>query len=203
MNIEGLDEDSIASDTLSDDLIKNTPDVQTAPILRGITKEFHQIFNKKVLGEELAAVHNAGRYNRSGNVNADLVPVMVSLADEEARQVLHKANETLKENFEKYLREQNVARKIAILDSMTAHYGDGSSIPYANYFFGTKGKDIQNASQCMIMRGSAVDTPDFGRGILVEANSTFDVNSTEAHMLVLQQDAPRCLNGNPSLDTFW
>lgn len=37
----------------------------------------------------------------------------------------------------------------------------------------------------------------------MEANSTFDVNSTEAHMSVLQQDAPRCLNGNPSLDTFW
>lgn len=63
LGIDGVDAETAASNTLSPELIKSTPDIQTPTIIKSLLMPFDQIFNTKVLGEELAAVHNAGRYN--------------------------------------------------------------------------------------------------------------------------------------------
>ena len=157
-----------------------------------------------MLGEELAAVHNAGRYNSGANVRADLGSVQISLMDDVAKDTLKKANDALESSFDDFLKENSVARRIPILDSMTAHYGEGTNLPFANYFFGTEGKNIQNAAQCTIARGISGQKAEFGKSILVEANSAFDVNSTEAHINALKGDEEYCYGGGrPHLNTFW
>ena len=75
--------------------------------------------------------------------------------DDVSKDTLKKANDALESSFDDFLKENSVARRIPILDSMTAHYGEGTNLPFANYFFGTEGKNIQNAAQCTIARGSS------------------------------------------------
>lgn len=204
LGIDGLDASKISSNVLSDDLIAQTPDIQTSTIIENFLSSFDKIFNKKVLGEELAAVHNAGRYNSGANVRADLGSVQISLMDDVAKDTLKKANDALESSFDDFLKENSVARRIPILDSMTARYGAGTDLPFANYFFGTEGKNIQNAAQCMIARGNSGQKAEFGKSVLVEANSAFDVNSTEAHINALKGDEEYCYNGGkPHLNTFW
>lgn len=204
LGIDGLDASKISSNVLSDDLIAQTPDIQTSTIIENFLSSFDKIFNKKVLGEELAAVHNAGRYNSGANVRADLGSVQISLMDDVAKDTLKKANDALESSFDDFLKENSVARRIPILDSMTARYGAGTDLPFANYFFGTEGKNVQNAAQCMIARGNSDQKAEFGKSVLVEANSAFDVNSTEAHINALKGDEEYCYGGGrPHLNTFW
>lgn len=72
LGMTGVTNENMASNTLSDEVIKTTPDIQTAPIIQQFLQNYSQIFNSKILGEELAAVHNAGRYTSGATVNADL-----------------------------------------------------------------------------------------------------------------------------------
>lgn len=204
LGIEGLNAEDVSSNTLSDDLIDSTPDIHTKPVIEKLVSTFSEIFNTKVLGEELKVVHNAGRYNSGANVRADLGSVHISVADGVASDTLKKANDALESSFTEFLKENSVARKIPILDGMTAHYGDAGAIPYANYFFGQEGKNITSAEQCTIARGVSGQEANFGQSILVEANVAFDVNATQSHVDLLGQDAPRCYAGStPHIQTFW
>lgn len=116
LGIDGIKPEDVASNTLSEDLIKSTPDIHTAPIIENFLEDFAGIFNTKILGEELAAIHNAGRYNSGGTVNADLGATQIAIVDEVAANILKKANGALEESFTDFLREKNQARKIPILD---------------------------------------------------------------------------------------
>lgn len=206
LGISGLNAEQATSNTLSDDLIKTTPDVHTAAVLSGLLKSFHEVFNKKVLGEELAAVHNAGRYNSGASVNADLATIQISVADDVSSEILKHANDALEASFNDFLKTNSIARKIPILDSMTAHYGDAEDAnrPYKNYFFGRESATIQNAHQCTIARGGSGEVANFGRSILVEANAAFDVNATQSHIDLLGQDSAYCYRGGtPALNVFW
>lgn len=127
------------------------------------------------------------------------------MTDEVANNSLKKANDALEQSFNDFLKENNQARRIPIVDSISAKYGnDEVMIPYANYFFGTEGKNIQNASQCTIARGASGESASFGKSILVEANTAFDIKSIDAQMEILNGDAKNCFSGNSaSIGTFW
>lgn len=207
LGIEGLTAENFSSNTLSDDIIKTTPDVHTKPVTEKLLQTFSEIFNTKVLGEELAAVHNAGRYNSGATVRADLASVQISVVDSVATDALKKANSALEESFTDFLKENSVARKIPILNHAEAKYGDSEvMIPYKNYFFGQEGKDIMSAAQCTIARGVVGEDEKYGRSVLLESNVAFDINSTKQHTDLLGQTADKCYVGNPispQLNTFW
>lgn len=205
LKLPGIDAEMITGGAaFSGEWIRQTPDIHTAPAILKMVKTFDQIVNKKILGEELAEIRNAGRYNSAERVRADLVPVRAAITDEIARSIIQKANDALEESFEGFLKDESLARKIPILDSASAHYGNSTSVPYKNYFFGREGKNIQNSSQCTIARGQPGDIQEFGRSILVEANNAFDVKSAERDMRVLEADSPYCFqDGGPHIQTFW
>lgn len=60
----------------------------------------------------------------------------ISVVDDVAKDTLKKANDALEESFTEFLKENSVARRIPIVDSISAKYGKAETmIPYANYFF--------------------------------------------------------------------
>ncbi len=78
-------------------------------------KNFKGIFNEKTLGEELLAVHNAGRYTSGATVRADLVPVSISVMDDIARATLKTSNQAMTTAIEGSL-NNGIASKIIIFD---------------------------------------------------------------------------------------
>lgn len=197
------------SNIFGENEIATLPDIQTRPIIENLLKDFVEIFNKKVLGEELAAVHNAGRYNEAGGVRADLVPVLATVSDDLAVEYVRAANDVLQKGAVDFFTENRVARKVPIVDSIKARYGNSPTvIPYANYFFGQEGKTINDANQCSIARGEEYDQDKemktgMGRSILVEANVAFDGTSTQEHVSALGQEARCYPDAIPKIQTFW
>lgn len=166
------------SSGLSEDQIKNTPDIQTEPIITEMLSPFHEVFNKKILGDNLAAIHNAGRYNSGATVRADTTAVQITVMDQLAMDTIKSINDSVKNRFLEDFKQKQYFRKIAIADAVVAGFGETSKLPYQNYFFGTAAKDIVSANQCTIARGNNKNN-GFSSGTLVEANAAFDVNSVE------------------------
>lgn len=173
---------------LSQDLIDAAPDIQTMTVIQGLLKKFHEIVNKKTLGEELLAVRNAGRYSSGATVLADIGPVALTLTDEVAANILKTANDALEKSIDTDLKEKGYARRVPIYEKVRSGVGYGQRLEYTNYFFGTKGKDVTDASLCTIARGSTGAIHPFGRDILVEANTAFDVESVDPHVEKLKTD---------------
>lgn len=166
-------------------MLKTLSDVQSQNIINSFVKKFYEIINSKTLGDERLFVHNAGRYNNGADVSIDQGSVDVSLLDETAINTIKGANDALEAAINKTITDGNYARKIPIFDSYqnyqkTDRYDNTreTNKVYQNYFLGTKSTQITNPSQCTIARGSSQSDPSqMGRGILVEANTSFDINS--------------------------
>jgi len=110
------------SDTLTEDMIKDTPDIQTKTPIHSLVKKFNAIFNSKVLGDELHDVYNAGRYTSGATVRADIGPVSMTLMDEVANNTLKTANDAMEKSIDQGLRDMRAARKIAILESVNSGF---------------------------------------------------------------------------------
>ena len=155
------------SDTLSEDQIRKLPDIQSRDVILWFLKNFKWIFNEKSLGDELLAVHNAGRYTSWSTVRADLLPISISVMDEIARSTLREANNALEKQIDTLLIDQKYARRIPILDEITLWYGttDRNSADMSisqNYMFGKKSTEINDPLQCTIARGSTVLSQNSG-----------------------------------------
>ncbi len=87
---------------------------------------------------------------------------------------------------------------------------------YTNYFYGKPAKTITSPLECTIARGSPGKPTNFGKGVLVEANNAYDINSTEMDADKLKKDteelvalhrspAYSCFNPDQSmkLDPYW
>lgn len=203
--------DTAGQNGFTDEHIASAPDIQTIPIIQGLLKKFHEIINKKTLGEELLAVRNAGRYSSGATVLADIGPVSMTLTDEVASNILKTANDALENSIDAELTTGGYARKIPIYDSVTSRFGYGQELEYTNYFFGTKARDIMHPELCTIARGSNSNINQFGRDILVEANAAFDVDTVEAHVEKLTTDTElfaryqmQCFDENGAkIQSYW
>ncbi|MBX9808982.1 hypothetical protein K2X92_01155, partial [Candidatus Gracilibacteria bacterium] len=89
-------------------------------IIQGFLKNFKEIFNEKSLGEELLAVHNAGRYNSGASVGADLLPVSIALMDDIARSTLKTANQSIATLIDTSV--NSLAKRITIYDKSVIYY---------------------------------------------------------------------------------
>lgn len=132
-----------------------------------------------------------------------MVPVTASIADDIAVETIKKSNDILEKGMTDFLASGSIARKIPILDSEQAWFGNNDPYPYKNYFFGQEGATITDSSQCVVNLGYSGDILPFGRSVLVEPNAAFDVNMTQNHIDILERDEKRCFNGGPKIYTFW
>ena len=176
------------SDTLTEDAIKDTPDIQTRTHINTLLKKFNGIFNNKVLGDELHDVYNAGRYTSGATVRADIGPVSMTLMDEVANNILKTANDALEKSIDQGLRDMRAVRKIPIFESVNSGFGFGQRLNYTNYFFGNEAVHITSPEMCTIARGSTGTVTPFGRDILTEANVAFDINTAKPHVDMLSAD---------------
>lgn len=109
------------SDTLGADQIKKLPDIQTREVIQSFLKNFKGIFNEKSLGDELSAVHNAGRYNSGTTVRADLLPISITLMDQIAQSTLRTSNQALATAIDAKLKS-TIASRIVIYDQTNTSY---------------------------------------------------------------------------------
>jgi hypothetical protein len=109
------------SDTLGTDQIQKLPDIQTREVIQGFLKNFKGIFNEKSLGDELALVHHAGRYNSGTIVRADLLPISITLMDQVAQSTLRTSNQALATAIDTVIKT-TIASKIPIYDATTTSY---------------------------------------------------------------------------------
>jgi hypothetical protein len=194
------------SDTLGSGQIAKLPDIQTRTVIESMLKNFSSIFNEKTLGDELLAIHNAGRYTSGATVNADIAPVAITLMDQVARDTLRTSNDAIIDIINTRLRS-GIASPLVIFDRKTILHpkkqvttlNPDNTVtlsplhnPYTeeiqNYYFGTPAKNIQNPSQCTIARGFSGETSVFGRSILTEANSAYDIKTLDGHIELLKND---------------
>ncbi len=180
-------------DTLSAEEIKKLPDIQTKNVILGFLKNFKGIFNEKSLGEELLAVHNAGRYTSGSTVQTDLLPISITLMDDIAQTTLREANSAVEQRIDTILVNNNYARRIPIFDELQLGNGtnDRNSLFTTitqNYFFGKRSTEIHDPLQCTVSRGANDTVREFGRSQFVEANVAFDISKTESQIATLQKD---------------
>lgn len=186
---------------LSPDDIENMPVAHTIPMINTLLGEFHEISNKKVLGDHLAAVRNAGRYNSGSTVRVDIPSVNMSVFDQGARDVIRAANDTIEAYIDEIIRERKMARKIPVYETLQAGFGENESQGYTNYYFGTPGSQVLQANRCHIGRGGT-------GGVIVEANAAFDVRTVEEHNEHIRQDMidlqGACMeNGRIKIRSYW
>lgn len=117
---------------LSDDSLKNVPDIQTVNHINELVKPFNKIFNKKVLGDELKAVHNAGRYNTGTTVRADMGVFSVSIMDKIAQDTVRATNNMLEKAIEEDLKRKNIIRPIVIFDGYNIQRNKETTTPVLN-----------------------------------------------------------------------
>lgn len=119
-------------------------------------------------------VFNAGRYNQGGReVNIDMIPFLISALDEVNAQIVKNVSYELENEIDAII-QNGLARDIAIpVDIQTSNAGS-CGITHTNFLYGTQAKDITNASQCSIYRGS-----NESGGTLVEANRGLNINNSQ------------------------
>jgi hypothetical protein len=193
----GLGDVTIGDETMDSETLAKTPDIQTKVLIMSYLKTFYETINKKTLSDIQKFVHNAGRYNSGTTVRVDQWAIQMTLTDELALQTLKSSNDALMDVFDRKILTEKWSRPIPIFDSLTvvsntppltsAKYQRNKI--YQNYFFGTKSTEIRKPEQCTIARGSSwtVDST-FGKNILVEASTAYDIGATQAHGEVLKAD---------------
>lgn len=138
--------------------------------------------------------------------------------DEIARTTLKESNDALEKEIDRVIIENKYSRRIALLDEV--QFSSGAKIdvtsPYTtisqNYMFGLRTTEIRDPLQCTISRGSSGTTSQFGRSQLVEANTAFDILSTQSQIEQLKIDTeilvrlgkPNCFPASkPKTDSYW
>ncbi len=126
------------SDTLTGSQIEKLPDIKSKEVILWFLKNFKGIFNSKTLGEELLAVHNAGRYKSGATVRADILPVSISLMDDLARATLRAANEWIAKQIDTHIKTK--AKPIIVFDKSVIKY-----LSTENYSAGTHTGSINSS----------------------------------------------------------
>ncbi len=203
-----------------DDQLATIPDVHSKQVILWLLKKFHDLINKQALWDIRSAVHNAGRYNSGSEVRVDQPAVNVSLMDYAAMNTLRKVNDKLEE----YIDAQEVGLGFLLVpyDNLTIKEPDamgfsdsrnqawsvsmiGTNRIYDNYLFGEEVQNITNANKCSIARWTDNTQWKYKQWILVEANSAFDVYSTESSIKNYEKDGKKwvdCASNDDNQSTY-
>ncbi|MCP4523052.1 MAG: hypothetical protein GY828_02425, partial [Candidatus Gracilibacteria bacterium] len=94
--------------------LTNIPDIQTRHVINKTIKKFFEIYSKGSIGKLRKFVHNAGRYNESGNhVNVDFIPYLITVLDEVNDKIILDANTDIEGRIDGLI-TGGLSRKIAI-----------------------------------------------------------------------------------------
>jgi flagellar hook-basal body complex protein FliE len=82
-------------------MLEHASDISTRYITDNVTKKFIEIFNPSVLSEMRQNVFSAGRYSQTqDNVNADLIPFLISVLDSISEELVKNANDDLEKSID-------------------------------------------------------------------------------------------------------
>ncbi len=117
--------------------------------------------------------------------------------DEIAKNILKTSNQAIASSIDTALKS-GIASRIVIFDKTNTSYSGASQTHFGgttsfkkesrNYYFGTPSLAITDPAQCTIARGYSGDVSQYGRSVLVEANTAFDIGSTQGHVAILKKD---------------
>lgn len=91
-----------------------SPDAQVRFVIQKLIKKFPEVINSSVVWDMQKDVYNAWRYNKSDAiVNVDMIPTIIGMMDDFAKEVILDANDDLEEKINRIV-EDGLSRKIPI-----------------------------------------------------------------------------------------
>ncbi len=180
--------------------LTNSSDILSRYVSDATTKNFLEIFNEGTISDFRTFVHNAGRYNWTGSqVNADLIPFLVTVLDLVSAQVVKDANTRVEDYIDSLITNNN-SRKIAIPTRIESNDVLPTSLLwncgwiYVNFLYWKEAETITKASDCSIYRGSIANS-----WTLVEANRAYNIDNAQADLTLCSNDR----NRDGKVDTSW
>lgn len=134
-------------------LLQESPDILTRYATNQTENSFWEIFNFSELAKLRKNIYNAWRYSWYWDeVNAHMIPFIITLVDLVSDQIVKNANDTLEKFIDDGIKNwwQN---DIWIFESFS-HKKQCEERLYKNYFYGKKTEDIKKAEECSIYRWS-------------------------------------------------
>lgn len=191
--------ESLFSQETSLDLTQSS-DILSRYVTNASIKNFIEVFNEGTISDFRTLVHNAGRYNGSwGEVNVDLIPFLITVLDTISTQIVKDSNTKLENHIDAII--TNNARKIALPVSIKSDesiwsLGGSCGTTYLNILYWKEAKDITEASECSIYRGSLTNSWN-----LVEANRGYNIDKASDDINKCSSDRDR--DGHPDTEWYW
>jgi hypothetical protein len=165
-----------------------TPDVMTKQAIDQAAKRFHEVFNKRYLGDVLRLINNAGRYGNAERLSVDTVPTLITKHDQMNTEVLQSANMVLEGAIDTLIVSGGLARRIPILVGVQekfvplerkilnsnngTKYDQPQNRSWQAMYQGRPGKDVNSAKDCSIFRGTRRSPST--NSLLVEMNKAYN-----------------------------